>query len=112
MPSINEIVERELLETRANAWTAALGQSAKESLGRHACSLIDVETPAIVTGWQRMDDPQYRMQVIEHDLQLIPSCTELLECVIDPIRTEVRTRATVSKASRPCGPASRLPVRF
>lgn len=90
MPSINEIVERELGGTHANAWKSALGQAARESLGRHACGLIDVDAPAITADWQRLDDPRYRMQVIEQDPQLFPRSTELLEAVIDPIRTAVR----------------------
>jgi hypothetical protein len=90
MPSINEIVERELAGPHANALSEALAQSARESLGRYACGLLDIDRPAVGGDWLRFDEPQHRMEVIEQDSQLFARCTELLEAVIDPIRTAVR----------------------
>lgn len=84
MPSIEDVVQTELLGPLQAEWIQALRQAVPRVLGEHAIGMLDCEAITTKADWNSLDDPLYRAQTVGQSALLPELCGQFLRLQVIP----------------------------
>ena len=112
MPSIEDVVQTELLGPLQAQWMMALSQAVPRVLGEYAIGLLDCEAITTNADWNSLDDPLSRAQKVVQSPLLPELCGRFLQNQVNHLRRAIidagferQTGASISRRIATVTPA-------